>query len=88
MLHSLVYLGSFSAGGSSAIVMWGLETAFAQIVYVRVSKTHESCEFPCIPNGHVSGYLWALDAVQTQWRLFNVLGAFQKGINFELWNFF
>lgn len=49
MLHSLVDVGSFSAGGSRAAVMRGLEAALAQIAYVRVSNTHESYEFPCIP---------------------------------------
>lgn len=67
MFHLLVDLGSFRAGGSGAVVTWGLETALAaQIVYVRVSKTCESSEFPCIPNGDALGCLSALVAVQTQ----------------------
>lgn len=39
MLYLLVDLGSFSAGGSGAVLMWHLETALAQIMYIRVSKT-------------------------------------------------
>lgn len=66
MLYLLVDLGSFSAGGSGAVVMWRLETALAQIMYVRVSKTRESCEFPCIPDGHVSCCLPPLYTLQTQ----------------------